>query len=217
MSGTSTGPTPSGGQTRDMPTSFVTDEEDLDFSTVGEEARMSDVDADAYWKGMMRACGVRSSADSKDFRKEMYKWIIKNSTSTRSAFRSHITVGGRTVRLSKLIGGQIADEDEFRRFMRAESNVRELEATCRHPKAVPVLIEKAKRKGVRPEFAIAAVDVAEYFNLTGGERAEVARFKGGTLPNSTPLPPPTIVREVTAGNRSRERDVPEPVGFDRTL
>jgi len=177
---------------------FLNDDESLDYSTVGAEDRMGDADALKYWQGMYRILGVSSDSDKVAFRKKIYMWVCKNSTSTRSDFRSHLEFGGKRIRMNRLIGGNVVDEENFRRFIRAEKVVSELERIARHKDTEPVLIEKAKRKGIRTSAYIAAVDVAEYFDLTGAERAEVARVKAGTLPYSAPMNPPKVVREATA-------------------
>jgi len=174
--------------------SFLRDDEDLHPETVGSEDSMSDGEARRGWDKVYATVAAAADADKPAVRKAVYVWVCKNSTSTRSSHASTVVANGRTVKMSLLFDGNTVPIELFRKFMRAPCNVIELEAVARHPSMAVTMRRVALERGVKPDLAVASIDIADKFKLTVEERAEFVRVKSAVLPNAAPVLAPAVAK-----------------------
>lgn len=188
------------------------DEEDLQLDNIGEEGRMSDVEARRIWQRLYRALQVSSTSSQKSFRKQVYAWVCLNSTSSRADLASTILVEGKRVSMRVLFNDEVVPQAKMRRFFRAPHISREMEELARHPQMETTLRRHAQEKGVDPMYYIVVVDVSDKFKLTSAERSELSRYKAAVLSHTASFEKPQVSRAVNDGY-SAAGGAPAPSAF----
>jgi len=183
----------------DKANSFLRDDEVFDLDSIGEESKMSDMEAKRAYSLLYRVVGASSEADKATLRKTMYAWVCLNSTSTRADLTSTIVAGGKRVRMNMFFNSEVVPQMDMRRFYRASPVNKELEQVARHPGMRARLIRRAQEKGVDPQYYVVVVDVADKFNLSPAERVELARVKASVIAHSATNEKPQVSRAVSDG------------------
>jgi len=152
------------------------------------EGVISDKDADKYWRNLFQAKNIDDVTEQAIAKVVVVAYQIKNSTSTQQAFGATVRLGNKMVPMYEVMAAMGLPSSEFRRFMRAPSNVALLQDILRNSEAMRKPWEdKAQAAGLDVNMYRAVSDIFDDFtNKTQAECAAAAiiaskRARSGTI------------------------------------